>query len=387
MKNLSLKIPTSLLLYFYFSFNGFAQTNTKNKIEFDGQISAIGSFAPDNEKEVFLGVRYIPELSYQIPLDSTKVQSIDFEASVNLTGSMFTHPFQTTDLQADLQPYRLWARYSSKQLELRVGLQKIDFGAAAILRPLQWFNQIDPRDPLQLTNGVYGILGRYYFLNNANIWLWTLYGNEKTRGFDALETNKKIPEFGGRIQYPVPKGEIALSYHHRTATSQDLVWIPQYEKIPDDRIGIDGKWDVGIGLWFEGTLTHKGKNLNLITNQTFFNLGMDYTFGVGNGLNVILEHLLASFDEKPLQLENKTHITAAVIAYPLGFFDNLSSVFTFNWSSKDVTFAVNYEHQFKKLTSYVIASYTPTTSSGIQQNDLINQFAGPAIRAMLVYNH
>merc|ERR1712127_1137306 len=106
---------------------------------------------------------------------------------------------------------------NTNQFELRVGLQKIDFGSASLLRPIQWFNQIDPRDPLQLTNGVYGVLGRYYFLNNANIWLWTLYGNEKTRGFDALETNKKVPEFGGRIQYPTKKGEIALSYHHRSA--------------------------------------------------------------------------------------------------------------------------------------------------------------------------
>ena len=28
---------------------------------------------------------------------------------------------------------------------------------------------IDPRDPLQLTNGVWGLLGRYYFMNNANL--------------------------------------------------------------------------------------------------------------------------------------------------------------------------------------------------------------------------
>ena len=110
-----------------------------------------------------------------------------------------------------------------------------------LLRPIQWFNQIDPRDPLQLTNGVYAALGRYYFLNNANIWLWVLYGNEKTRGFDVLESNWKIPEIGTRIQYPIPKGEIALSYHYRTANSINQSFLNPYEKIPEHRIGIDGK--------------------------------------------------------------------------------------------------------------------------------------------------
>ncbi|MEZ4884297.1 MAG: hypothetical protein R3E32_06110 [Chitinophagales bacterium] len=382
-KYLKFTFRFSIVAWLFISFNGFAQ----NKVEFDGQISAIGSFAPDNEIDVFLGVRYIPELNYQVPLDSAQTKSFDFEASVNIAGSIFSNSFKTNTTDGDIQPYRIWARYTNKQFEVRVGLQKIDFGAAAIIRPLQWFNQIDPRDPLQLTNGVYGILGRYYFLNNANIWLWTLYGNEKTRGFDFVETNKKIPEFGGRIQYPTSKGEIALSYHHRTASSMALTLMPQYQKIPENRIGIDGKWDIGVGLWFEGVLVHKTKNLGSLTNQALFNIGTDYTFGIGNGLNIILEHLLVSFDEKPLQLENTVNITATTISYPLGFFDNVSSVFTYNWGVQDVTFALNYQHQFKKIIGYLIASYTPSNQFGIQQNDLVNQFAGPAVRAMLVYNH
>jgi AcrR family transcriptional regulator len=46
-----------------------------------------------------------------------------------------------------------------------------------------------------------------------------LYGNERTRGFDAVGTNGRLPEFGGRLQLPTKKGEIALSFHQRTATT------------------------------------------------------------------------------------------------------------------------------------------------------------------------
>ncbi|CAG0898473.1 unnamed protein product [Cyprideis torosa] len=137
----------------------------------------------------------------------------------------------------------------------------------SLLRPIQWFNQIDPRDPLQLTNGVYGVLGRYYFLNNANVWIWGLIGNSRTRGFDVLETNKAAPEFGGRYQHPTNKGEIAISYHYRTART-DGILLPLNEKIPEHRIALDGKWDLEVGLWFEAAVIHKREDLDLLTNQT-----------------------------------------------------------------------------------------------------------------------
>lgn len=365
------------------------------KLEFDGQLSLIGSIAPANDRDLFLGGRYIPELELALPLDSLK--KIDFEASANLSGSILT-TFQnfkrnpapgtpTAQTDGNITPYRAWARYSSRQLEIRIGLQKIDFGSATLLRPLQWFNQIDPRDPLQLTNGVYGALGRYYFLNNANIWVWVLYGNEKTRGFDAVETNRRAPEFGGRFQYPVPKGELAFSYHHRTANSTNLIFVPQYEEIPEDRFAMDGKWDIGIGLWMEAVWVHKSRDLGIFTNQAFLNIGTDYTFGLGKGLNVIFEHLATTFGRRPMQFENTAQISALTMLYPLGLFDNLSSVVAYNWTSEDFTLFLNYQHQFKHVTGYLMAFYNPDVQSGIQQNDLANQFSGPGIRAMVVFNH
>lgn len=359
----------------------------QQNVEIEGQFIMVGSYSPDNQLEGFLGSRYIPEASYLIPMDSAQTRFFDFEASANINGNILFSPFDTSSLDGNIQPYRVWARYNAKQFELRVGLQKIDFGSASLLRPIQWFNQIDPRDPLQLTNGVYGVLGRYYFLNNANIWLWALYGNEKTRGFDAIETNKTIPEFGGRIQYPTKKGEIAFSYHHRAANSTSVEFLPQFEKIPEHRFGLDGKWDVGVGLWFETALIYKTKDVGFLTHQALFNIGTDYTFGIGNGVNVMLEHLAVALDNQFLGLENTTNVSAAMVSYPLGFFDNISGVFLYNWTAENFTFNINYNHQFEKISAYVMAYYNPSAISGIQQNDLVNQFSGPGIRLMIVYNH
>ncbi len=359
----------------------------QQRVEFEGQFSFFSNYSPDNEFEGFLGGRYIPKLSYGMPIDSTQSRLIDFEASANIFGNTLFSPFDDASWDGNIQPYRLWARYTANQFEVRVGLQKIDFGVARLLRPIQWFNQIDPRDPLQLTNGVYGVLGRYYFLNNANIWLWALIGNDKTRGFDAVETNKNIPEFGGRYQHPTSKGEIALSYHYRSANSTNLAFVTQFEKIPEHRIGLDGKWDLTIGLWFEAAIIHKTKNLGILTDQTHFNIGMDYTFGIGNGLNVILEHLTTAADSSFLGFDNTANLTGTTISYPLGFFDTLSGIFLYNWTAKDVIFNMIYNHDFGEVSGYLMAYYNPSTVIGFQQNELINQFSGPGVRIMFVYNH
>ncbi|MBX2840813.1 MAG: hypothetical protein KTR26_03525 [Flammeovirgaceae bacterium] len=357
----------------------------QNKVVFDGQLSAFDNFAPDNDLDYLLGARYIPELSYSAPIDSSK--TLDFFASANIYGSANFHPFDTASYAGDVQPYRIWARFTGNQYEVRVGLQKIDFGVATILRPLQWFNQVDPRDPLGITNGLYGALGRYYFLNNANIWLWALYGNDDPKGFEIIGSNGKIPEFGGRVQYPVPKGEIALTYHHRVADSQSIPTLPQYEKIPENRFGFDAKWDVTIGLWVEASHINKSKNLGIFTNQTLINIGMDYTFGVGNGMNFAFEHLISAVDEKAFKFEKTFNISATTLAYPLGFFDNLSAVSTFNWETKDASFFLNYEHQFSKFAGYVMLFYNPDTPPGFIENDIENTLKGPGLRLMLVYNH
>jgi hypothetical protein len=152
----------------------------KDTFNLSGQVSAWGGYNNGNPLPVITGGRYIPAVYYGVRPRTGGL--FDLEATANLYGSLALHPFDAYESDAAIKPYRLWMRYSTDQLELRLGLQKINFGSASILRPLMWFDQMDPRDPLHLTVGVWAFLGRYYFLNNANIWLWGLYGNHDPRG-------------------------------------------------------------------------------------------------------------------------------------------------------------------------------------------------------------
>lgn len=367
----------------------YAQSDSTKSVEkqsgFKGQLSSWAHVNLDNPYPLYLGTRYIPQFNYEVRLPNDKM--FDFEASANLVGDVGIHFWDSTKANGDIKPYRLWGRYSTNQLEIRVGLQKIDFGTAVMLRSLRWFDQVDPRDPLRLTTGVYGALARYYFLNNANIWLWGLYGNKNTKGMEIMKTHENVAEFGGRIQFPVPLGEAGISYHYRVADSRELNgMVPSYNKIPENRIGIDAKWDLIVGLWFEGAYVHKNKNVGVLTNQEIFTIGSDYTFGLGAGLGVTLEHMLFANDEKAFEFANTNNNTALSIMYPIGMFDNIQAIFYYDWENNQVYNFINWFRSFDRTTFYVMAYWNPENTvmptSGVQ-----NLYGGKGVQLMFVFNH
>ncbi len=392
------KINYLILLYILFPCKSFAQditaVNPENPIKpvlkdmliYSGQFSSWGLYNNGIQRPLLLGARYIPTLNYTIKQNNNR--QFNIEGSANIFGTLGMHPFDEVNTDGNFQPYRAWVRYSDSQLEIRAGLQKINFGSATLLRPLMWFDQIDPRDPLQLTNGVWGVLGRYYFLNNANIWLWCLYGNKKTRPWDADQTNQQYPEVGGRFQSSVPKGEVALSYHHRVTNMQGIdPYDTYFPAIDENRIGLDGKWDLGVGLWFEGTYVHKSKEVGKYTNMEILNIGTDNTFAIGNGLNVVFEQLLFSFDQKAFSFSAPVSFSGLSLSYPISLIDNLSMISYFDWTNKTAYNFLNLKRQFNKISFYLMAFWNPRNYQLPQQLNSGNYYSGKGIQLMLVFNH
>ena len=129
------KIITTVLLIASSVLGANAQVDTEkppHKFEIDGQVSAYTSYSPDNNFDWFVGSRYLPEVNYEYNFKNKSM--LDFEVSANVYGSVLFHPFNSSKTDGDINPYRLWGRYSGKQYEIRVGLQKIDFGTAMMLR-------------------------------------------------------------------------------------------------------------------------------------------------------------------------------------------------------------------------------------------------------------
>lgn len=354
---------------------------------FQGQLSVRSHYNPDHAFPVQVGGRYIPQLNYEVRWAGDR--QLDFEGSANIYGYSNWKDFHNPSTHGKIKPYRSWVRYSARQLEMRLGLQKINFGSASMLRPLMWFDRIDPRDPLQLTDGVWGLLGRYYFLNNANIWVWGLYGNNKTKGWELVGTRESHPEIGGRLQLPIPSGEAALTYHHRTADSRDNeLMIPSYTSIPEHRFGLDVRMDVVVGIWMEGAWITKKKDLGPYSNQEMMNAGIDYTFGIGNGLGITLEHLLSAYDAEAFAFDRRTSFSALSLSYPLGLFDNLAVILYRDWTNNQLYSFVNWERQYDAMSIHLMAYWNPDHYNlPAQGGGTENLFGGRGIQLMLVFNH
>ena len=189
--------------------------------------------APEHtRREATLG--YIPTFSLARQLGPLSV--VDLEAAY-YWGRVTDGPFETSGTgSVDTEKwYRLWGRIATEKLELRLGLQKIAFGPARVLRPLMWF------DP----------------------------------------------------------GEVALTYHYQQRTSLDfggksLLLFDEAE----NRLALDTRLDWIIGLWSEVVLAQATEEfMDGVKNDLLqVMVGGDYTFPWGDGVYVTVEHLWSRMD-------------------------------------------------------------------------------------------
>lgn len=356
---------------------------TDDELSFKMQLSAFANYNPSNTMDLGTGVRAIPQINYELDFDNSTM--LDFEGSLNAYTNADFLLFDSTSVDGKIKPYRIWGRYSTEQLEVRVGLQKIDFGQASMLRPLRWFDSVDPRDPLGITDGIYGALARYYFLDNTNIWLWGLYGNEGIKGLEFFETHSGAVEFGGRVQSPFLTGEVGLSYHHRET---DIGTETSPMTSAENRVGFDARWDLIVGAYVESAWMYQGKDAGVLNHQELLTLGVDYTFGLGVGLYTVVEHMMMATGEEAFQFDNSINMTAMQMSYPIGMFDNIGTIIYYDWMNDDVYTFVNWFRQYDKMTFYLMAYWnpenTPLAIPGMSTTE--NLMSGRGVQAMVVFN-
>ena len=354
---------------------------------FKGQVDAYAGFNFARPVRVQTGARFLPDLS----VGKKFKNHLEFDSEISFDSYLNYH---FTDWKNDLSDskiklYRLWVRLSTERFELRAGLQKINFGSASMLRPLMWFDHIDPRDPLQLTDGVYGLLGRYYFQNNANAWLWILWGNDKTMGWETVPAARKIPELGGRMQFPVPRGEVAVTYHHRTADLAGIlnpVAIHGSATYPEDRIGLDGKWDIGPGIWAEYSLTHSTLDTAYFQPWTkLFTLGADYTFGLGNGLYVASEYFRYSTAGEIFNPGTNMTFSSLTVNYPVGI-NKIGGIIYYSYTDNTWYRFINLQRQSDNWTYYLFLFWNPEKFAIYNNISGNNMFSGKGIQFMAVFN-
>lgn len=327
-----------------------------------------------------LGYRYFPDFSWETPLLGEA--TLDF----NISAQAYLVHRSGQESQQNIELYRLKGRLVTEKSDLRVGLQKLNFGAAQILRPLKWFDQLDPQDASKITGGVYGIRYRYFFLNNANVWLWGLYGNEKPKGFEQTATAKDDPEFGGRVQIPVAEGEIGLTVHGRKV--QGLGFMPSpvpADKHQELRYGLDGRFDVEIGFWFELAVMDQVVKPHPLRFVTMGMVGADYTVAWGNGVQILAEHMLSRMSASVFDASSAIHVSALQLSYPLDMAHSVGLILIKQWPdlpTGQVNWNVIYDDLIFSTGAFWSWSEKPPAPSATNKSALTR-----GVKVQILLNH
>ena len=368
--------PIFLLIWIILIFPGDSQG-----VEYDflGQLS--GWTIESGNKDAWnnnSGLRYIPRLIVEQSINDDSF--LDIEGSFN--GYLASNSGNSAE-KSDLELYRLKLRFATTQTETRIGLQKINFGPALLLRSLRWFDRLDPRDPLQLTDGVYALRFRYNALNNSNFWLWSLYGNDDIRGYETLPTSPGKPEFGGRFQYPVPYGELAATFHTRNVDASLL----NGRDFTENRFALDGRWDIEIGFWFESVLQQQKADFLPYEWSKMMTLGMDYTFGIGNGLHVLGEHMTVVSSDKPLEMDEDSQISALNMNYLMGYLDTLMAIGYYSWEQEKYYQYIGWQRTYDNLIFRFSLFYYPQDKKDNRKSGQNTFGSGHGGQMMIIYNH
>lgn len=349
------------------------------EMAFEGQLSGWLTESDINDLwENSMGIRYIPDIDISHELENDT--AIDSEISLNMFASSGSGTYMD---KTDIDLYRADIRYTTTHTETRIGLQKINFGPAVILRSLKWFDRLDPTDPLQLTDGVYALRFRYDALNNANYWLWMLYGNDDPKGYELLSSTSDNIETGGRVQYPILFGEMALTFHTRKVNGAQL----GISEFRENRYALDGRWDAGIGIWFESLFQEQKTPLLPYKWTKRISLGADYTFDIGSGLYFLLEHMSTAMSGKILGWDQDFHTSAFQMRYSLGILDSISAIGYYSWEQDNYYQHISWTRTYDNFLVNVSLFSYPETSLNNSRMFQSSITGGRGVQAMVIYNH
>lgn len=285
---------------------------------FKGQLSGYGSYTTSMTQSTFpTNFRYLPELNFNFYHGSTRLGfDLGPQASI-MTKGLKNH-------ESRLDPYRTVIRLDSPRDQFRLGLQKINFGPGQVLRLLQWFDEVDIKDPLSLSPGVWAAMYRRFMTARLDLRIWVVHDQETPlrKLYNPLfpDTKSKPLDLGGRMEILTGSGTIGISMHaldplELTDTFQEM------------RSALDGRWDMGIGFWFESILSRTTLPGSKVITAEAVMAGSDYTLGIGNGLYTSVEVALWFTDATG----NHEHIASALsftANYPVGLNDAISFYIT-----------------------------------------------------------
>jgi len=114
---------------------------------------------------------------------------------------------------------------------------------------------------------------------------------------------------------------------------------------------------------------------------------MDYTLGIGNGLNVIGEHFVLEASRDAFGSGEAAKFSALALNYPLGILDNITGILYYDWENKDFYNFLRWQRTYDKWSFHFMAFWNPEQFRVYNTQPGNNLFAGKGIQVMAVFNY
>ena len=331
-----------------------------------------------NDDELNIVTRYLPAFEHQGSFSETWDYDMEVRWQLQFGGRLDT--LGESELVSD--PYRVALNLQSSHAEYIIGLQKINFGPARILRPLMWFDSINPTDPLELTSGVTGISAKFHYDFGWSSQAWVLLPGDRI-GWERFDDMEGTVEVGGRVNIPNKRGQIGFSNHWRIADAGHVY--PDDPDLYEGRIGLDGFWDIGIGLWVESVYKHQRFSDDLFMHQLQSTVGADYTIWVGNGLLLMTEHMMINFFQ--IEAEPYYLVSTFMASYSPSMFDQISLMLFMDWENDIPLAYASWGQTYDSFRFTLGGFYTNADGGGDAGASLNSNFTGKGIQLTVAYNH
>ncbi|MFL2983588.1 MAG: hypothetical protein ACJZ12_04275 [Candidatus Neomarinimicrobiota bacterium] len=319
---------------------------------------------PDGWSHYESKISYLPTLSIKKDFSNNAMLDIEWAYRIN-------RDYIGESLYSNVEKqHRLWLRYSNEKIEARIGLQKIVFAPAQILRPLSWFDTFDVKDPTGQTNGINALKLKWFPSNHLAIWSWLIKND-----IDTLS-------YGGRTEVSSSFGEIGLTIHADPSNSEQIVGQPGISiNSPHERFAIDYRYDGFIGLWNETAFIQSKKSKIIMSS-----IGFDYTLPLGNGIYLMGETMLLTNKN---EIKNQNY-SAFMASMPIGIMHAFMCISQIDWTEEKIYHYIRWSSTFDKYSLNCILSLNPKRNQyNIPENILTKSIAGfgAGIQFMFIYYH
>ena len=142
-----------------------------------------------------------------------------------------------------------------------------------------------------------------------------------------------------------------------------------------------------IGLWFEAALIHQNLDFTNQRYQRLINVGADYTFGLGNGLNLITEYFTYQKTESIFGNGEGIGFGAMSLSYPINIINNLQAIVYYDFTNNDFYRFVNFSWTYDNWVIYVMGFWNPDNFQIYQNVGDANIFGGYGAQIMIVFNN